>query len=86
MDNSNYYKLKYLTYKLKYLKKMYGGKLKCTCSIINKETNEVSKETCECEVYDDNPPKLNKKKQDQINKLQLEIEKIQAKIKKIETL
>jgi len=85
MDNSNYYKLKYFTYKLKYLKKMYGGKLKCTCTLINKETKEVSKENCECEIHDDNSPKINKKKQDQIDRLQNEIEKIQAKIKKIET-
>jgi len=58
MDNSNYYKLKYLTYKIKYLKKMYGGKLRCACKIINQQGVVVSTDTCSCEIYDDTPRKL----------------------------
>lgn len=83
MDNSNYYKLKYLTYKIKYLKKMYGGKLKCTCNIINKDTKEVTKETCECEVHDDKP--LDKKKQSQKEKIEEQIKKLQDQLEKLKS-
>jgi hypothetical protein len=94
----NYYKLKYLIYKIKYLKyqNLYGGKLVCTCTI-NKGPPDEKKEKCECEIHDDKTTTTESKKSKKgkkpidrtkieatIKKLQAELEKHQAMLKELE--
>jgi hypothetical protein len=83
-----YYKFKYLTYKIKYLKyqNQYGGKLNCTCKIINKETKEESKEKCECEIHDDTPQPSNKKNFKKFQETESKIQKLEKQLEELKDL
>jgi hypothetical protein len=85
MDNSNYYKSKYLKYKIKYLKEMYGGKLTCTCKFVNPETKVVINDSCVCEIQGLPSRKLDKKTEALINKKQKQIKILETELEKLKT-